>query len=84
MNIWEALYDALCRRSCRFLVCRMEVGERSTIGPELVRSTSEIVDLNREASSHGLEPIEEFVSKLSLDDPYLKCLITQQGQYALA
>ena len=49
-----------------------------------VRSTSEIVDLNREASSHGLEPIEEFVSRLSLDDPYLKCLITQQGQYALA
>ena len=60
MNIWEALYDALCRISCRFLVCRAEVGERSTIGPKLVRSTSETVDLNREASSHGLEPVEEF------------------------
>ena len=60
MNIWEALYDAVCKRSCRFLVCRTEVGERSTIGPKLVRSTSEIVDLNREASSHGLEPVEEF------------------------
>ena len=36
------------------------MGERSTTGPKLVRSTSEIVDLNREASSHDLEPIEEF------------------------
>ena len=36
------------------------MGERSTTGPELVRSTSEIVDLNRETSSHSLEPIEEF------------------------
>ena len=36
------------------------MGERSTTGPELVRSTSEVVDLNREASSHGLEPVEEF------------------------
>ena len=60
MNIWEALYDALCRRSCKFLVFRTEVGERSTTGPELVRSTSEIVDLNKEASSHGLDPVEEF------------------------
>ena len=36
------------------------MGERSTTGPELVRSTSERVDLNREASSHGLEPVEDF------------------------
>ena len=36
------------------------MGERSIIGPKLVRSTSEIVYLNREASSHGLEPVEEF------------------------
>ena len=54
------LYDALCMRSCRFLVCRTEVGERSTTGPEMVRTTSEIMDLNREASSHGLELVEEF------------------------
>ena len=60
MNIWEALYDALCRRSCRFLVCQAEVGERSTTGLELVRSTSKIVDLNKEVSSHCLEPVEEF------------------------
>ena len=36
------------------------MGERSTISPELVRSTSETMDLNREVSSHGLEPVEEF------------------------
>ena len=36
------------------------MGDKSTIGPELVRSTSEIVDLNREASSHSLELVEEF------------------------
>ena len=47
------------------------MGERSTTGPELVRSTSEIVDLNREASSHGLEPIEEFKTG---DHDYLKVI----------
>ena len=36
------------------------MGERFTTSPELVRSTSEIVDLNREASSHSLELVEEF------------------------
>ena len=36
------------------------MGERSTTGLELVRSTLEMVDLNREASSHGLKPVEEF------------------------
>ena len=36
------------------------MAERSTIGPELVKSTSEIMDLNREVSSHDLEPVEEF------------------------
>ena len=36
------------------------MGERSTTGLELVRSTLEIVDLNKEASSHGLNPVEEF------------------------
>ena len=36
------------------------MGERSTTGHELVRSTLERVDLNREASSHGLDPVEEF------------------------
>ena len=36
------------------------MGERSTTYPELVGSTSEIVDLNREEFSHGLEPVDEF------------------------
>ena len=36
------------------------MGKRSTTGLELVRSTSERVDLNKEASSHGLESVEEF------------------------
>ena len=36
------------------------MGERSTTGLELVRSTLKIVDLNREASSHGLKPVKEF------------------------
>ena len=36
------------------------MGKRSTTSPKLVRSTSEIVELNREATSHGLKPIEEF------------------------
>ena len=47
------------------------MGERSTTGPELVRSTSEVVDLNREASSHGLEPVEEFKT---VDHVFLKVI----------
>ena len=75
MNIREALYDALYRRSCRFLVRWTEVGERSTTGPELVRSTSKRVDLNREASSHGLEPVEE----LEMSDHVFVKVIPKRG-----
>ena len=45
--------------------------ERSTTSPELVRSTSEIVDLNREASN-GLEPVEEFKTS---DHVFLKVIL---------
>ena len=38
-------YEALYGRSCRSLVCWTEVGERNTTGPELVKDTSEKVDL---------------------------------------
>ena len=42
-----APYEALYGRTCRYLVCWMEVGERSAIGPDLVKDTSENVDLIR-------------------------------------
>ena len=48
------------------------MGERSITGPELVRSTSEIVDLNKEAFSHGLEPVEEFETG---DHVFLKVIL---------
>ena len=38
-------YEALYGRPCRYPVCWTEVGERTTIGPELVRDTFEKVDL---------------------------------------
>ena len=38
-------YEALHGRPCRSSVCWTEVGERTTTGPELVRDTSEKVDL---------------------------------------
>ena len=40
-----APYEALYGRSCRSLVFWMEVGERTTTGPDLVRDTSEKVEL---------------------------------------
>ena len=51
------------------------MGERSTTCPKLVRSTLEIVDLNREASSHDLKPIEEFQTG---DHVFLK-VISKRG-----
>ena len=42
-----ASYEALYGRPCRSLVCWTKVGERPTMGPDLVRDTSEKVDLIR-------------------------------------
>ena len=38
-------YEALYGRPCRSLVCKTEVGDRTTTGPKLVRDTSEKVEL---------------------------------------
>ena len=46
-NIQMAPYKALYGMSCRSLVCWTEVGQSSTTGPELIRVTSEKVDLIR-------------------------------------
>ena len=40
-------YEALYGRPCRSLVCLTEVGERPSMGPDLVRDTFEKVDLIR-------------------------------------
>ena len=42
-----APYDALYGRPCQSLVGWMEMGERPFTGPDLVRDTSEKVDLIR-------------------------------------
>ena len=42
-----ALYEALYGRPCRFPICWIEVGEHSITGPDLIRDTSEKVDLIR-------------------------------------
>ena len=39
-SIQMAPYEALYGRPCRSLVCWMEVGERSAIGPDMVKDTS--------------------------------------------
>ena len=44
-SIHMAPYKALYGRPCQSPVCWTEVGERSTIGPELVRDTTEKVSL---------------------------------------
>ena len=46
-SIQMAPYEALYGRPCRSPICWTEVGERTTTGPELVRDTSENVDLIR-------------------------------------
>ena len=38
-------YEALYERPCRSLVCWTKVGERTSTGPDLVRDTSEKVEL---------------------------------------
>ena len=40
-------YEALYGRPCRSLICWTEVGQRSIIGPDLIRDTSKNVDLIR-------------------------------------
>ena len=42
-----APYEALYGRPCRSPICWTEVGERSITGPNLIRDTSEKVDLIR-------------------------------------
>ena len=46
-SIQMAPYEALYRRSCRSPICWTEVGERSITGSDLIRDTSEKVDLIR-------------------------------------
>ena len=44
-SIQMAPYEALYGRLCRHPICWMEMGERSTTGPNLIRDTSKKVDL---------------------------------------
>ena len=46
-SIQIAPYEALYGRLCRSSICWMEVGKRSTMGPDLIRDTSNKVDLIR-------------------------------------
>ena len=46
-SIQMTIYEALYRRPCRSPVCWTEVGERSTMDPELISDTSVKVDLIR-------------------------------------
>ena len=46
-SIQMAPYEALYGRPCRSLIYWTEVGERSITGPDLIRDTSEKMDLIR-------------------------------------
>ena len=46
-SIQMAPYEALYERSCRSPICWTEMGERSITGPDMIRDTSEKVDLIR-------------------------------------
>ena len=47
VSIQMAPYEDFYGRPCRSLICWTKVGERSIIGPYLIRDTSEKVDLIR-------------------------------------
>ena len=47
-NIQMVPYEALYGRPCRSSLCRTEVGESSSTGPDLIRDTSEKVSLIRQ------------------------------------
>ena len=49
-------YEALYGRPCRSPVCWMEVGERPSTGPDLIRDTSEKVDWIRKLKRFPDEP----------------------------
>ena len=52
-------YEALYGRSCRSSICWTRMGERSIIGLDLIRDTSEKVDLIRKVPSYGSEQTKE-------------------------
>ena len=57
VSIQMAPYETLYGRSYRSLICWTKVGERSTTGPNLIRDTSEKVDLiwKRLLTAQGLK-----------------------------
>ena len=57
--VFQLENEALYGRSCKSPLYWTEVGESSITGPDLIRDTSEKVQLNSTASSHGSEPTEE-------------------------
>ena len=58
-----APYEALYKRPCRSPVCWMEVGERPSTGPDLVRDTSEKVDLIRKRLPMTQSQQKSYVNK---------------------
>ena len=58
-SIQIAPYEALYERPCQSPICWTEVGERSTIGLNLVKDTSKKGKLDMEEYSHGLGPTEK-------------------------
>ena len=52
-------YEALDGRPCRSSVCWMEVGERPSAGPNLVRNTFEKVDLIRKRLLTAQIPVKK-------------------------
>ena len=58
-----APYEALYGKSCRSPVYWMEVGERTTMGPNFVRDTSEKVELIRKCLLMAQSRHKRFVDK---------------------
>ena len=56
-------YDALYERPCRSPICWTEMGEHSLTGPDLIRDTSEKVDLIRKCLLTAQSRQESYVDR---------------------
>ena len=59
-------YEALYRRLCRSSICWTEIGERSTTDSDLIRDTSEKVDLIRNRLLTAKSRHKSYADKLQL------------------
>lgn len=62
-SIRIALYEVLCRRKCRSLLCWDDVGECRILGPQLVQKTCEKIKLIQDRLKGAQDRQKNYVDK---------------------